>query len=421
MEGFGKPIGSHLVPTDAGYVDLTGVIPVRPGEGQGAAEGGRRGDAAQRHADAAAAAVRAQGRRGRRRAAGQGRRRRQDRERRVGAVARRARSRATSTSRSSATSSRSTSMQLRQPELLLRLRLQGLPRPARQAYARPTDPKERTEAVRRHAAPCSPPTSVNAYLFQLPQFAVANKRLKGLWTSSPIFANDLGRAVAGSERAVGPMTALHELARDRARSRCYRAARALAGRGDAGGARAHRSAGSRTCSDLCARPRRARSPRRAPREARWLRRRAAVGPLDGVPATIKENIATARHAGAAGHRGDRCWRRRRTTRRRRRACARPARCILGKTTMPDYGMLSSGLSSFHALTRNPWDLSKNPGGCSAGAGAGGRGRLRAAARRHRHRRLDPPAGRLVRRLRPEAEPRPRSRSTRRTPAASPGR
>ncbi|HEY3636138.1 MAG TPA: ABC transporter substrate-binding protein [Caldimonas sp.] len=34
--------------------------------------------------------------------------------------------------------------------------------------------------------------SVNAYLFQLPQFAVANKHLKGLWSSSPIFANDLG-------------------------------------------------------------------------------------------------------------------------------------------------------------------------------------------------------------------------------------
>src|SRR5665213_2206579 len=44
--------------------------------------------------------------------------------------------------------------------------------------------------------------------------------------------------------------------------------------------------------------------------------------------------------------------------------------ILGKTTMPDYGMLSSGLSSFHALTRNPWDLSKGPGGSSSGAGAG---------------------------------------------------
>jgi peptide/nickel transport system substrate-binding protein len=32
--------------------------------------------------------------------------------------------------------------------------------------------------------------SVNVYLFQLPQFAVGNKHLKGLWSSSPIFAND---------------------------------------------------------------------------------------------------------------------------------------------------------------------------------------------------------------------------------------
>jgi Asp-tRNA(Asn)/Glu-tRNA(Gln) amidotransferase A subunit family amidase len=43
--------------------------------------------------------------------------------------------------------------------------------------------------------------------------------------------------------------------------------------------------------------------------------------------------------------------------------------IIAKTTMPDLGMLSSGLSSFHKLTRNPWDLSKNPGGSSAGAAA----------------------------------------------------
>jgi aspartyl-tRNA(Asn)/glutamyl-tRNA(Gln) amidotransferase subunit A len=39
--------------------------------------------------------------------------------------------------------------------------------------------------------------------------------------------------------------------------------------------------------------------------------------------------------------------------------------------MPDYGMLSSGLSSFHKLARNPWDLTKNPGGSSAGAGTAG--------------------------------------------------
>jgi len=33
--------------------------------------------------------------------------------------------------------------------------------------------------------------AVNAWLFQLPQFAVARKPLKGVWSSSPIFANDL--------------------------------------------------------------------------------------------------------------------------------------------------------------------------------------------------------------------------------------
>jgi aspartyl-tRNA(Asn)/glutamyl-tRNA(Gln) amidotransferase subunit A len=49
---------------------------------------------------------------------------------------------------------------------------------------------------------------------------------------------------------------------------------------------------------------------------------------------------------------------------------REAGCvILGKTTMPDYGMLSSGLSSLHGITRNPWRLDRNPSGSSSGAGA----------------------------------------------------
>jgi peptide/nickel transport system substrate-binding protein len=37
--------------------------------------------------------------------------------------------------------------------------------------------------------------SVNVYLYQLPQFAVGKKQLKGLWSSSPIFANDLAALV----------------------------------------------------------------------------------------------------------------------------------------------------------------------------------------------------------------------------------
>lgn len=41
--------------------------------------------------------------------------------------------------------------------------------------------------IQRHLAN----DAVNAWLFQLPQFAVARKGLQGLWSSSPVFANDL--------------------------------------------------------------------------------------------------------------------------------------------------------------------------------------------------------------------------------------
>ena len=101
--------------------------------------------------------------------------------------------------------------------------------------------------------------------------------------------------------------------------------------------------------------------------ARWARG-TPQGALDGVPVTIKENIAT---RGVPVPLGTAATELVPAT-----ADAPPAArlreagaVILGKTTMPDYGMLSSGLSSFHPLTRNPWDLRRNPGGSSAGAAA----------------------------------------------------
>ncbi len=102
-------------------------------------------------------------------------------------------------------------------------------------------------------------------------------------------------------------------------------------------------------------------------QARWLKG-APLGPLDGVPATIKENIATKgvpTPLGTAATELVPAERDAPPAARLREA----GTVILGKTTMPDYGMLSSGLSSFHPLTRNPWDLRKNPGGSSAGAAA----------------------------------------------------
>jgi aspartyl-tRNA(Asn)/glutamyl-tRNA(Gln) amidotransferase subunit A len=93
-----------------------------------------------------------------------------------------------------------------------------------------------------------------------------------------------------------------------------------------------------------------------------------TGVLDGVPVTIKDNIATKGQPiplGAASMPLVAAERDAPPAARLREAGV----VIFSKTTMPDYGMLSSGLSSFHPLTRNPWNLSKNPGGSSTGAGA----------------------------------------------------
>ena len=95
-----------------------------------------------------------------------------------------------------------------------------------------------------------------------------------------------------------------------------------------------------------------------------------IGVLDGVPTTIKDNIATKGvpvPLGAASNPLTPAAADAPPAARLREAGA----VIFAKTTMPDYGMLSSGLSSFHPLTRNPWDLTKNPGGSSSGAGAAG--------------------------------------------------
>lgn len=94
-----------------------------------------------------------------------------------------------------------------------------------------------------------------------------------------------------------------------------------------------------------------------------------LGPLDGVPVTVKENIATAGDPYRLGT-----------------AATPPAvseadapaaarlkeagAILFAKTTMPDFGMLSSGVSSLpRPTTRNPWNPDWNPGGSSAGAGA----------------------------------------------------
>ena len=103
-------------------------------------------------------------------------------------------------------------------------------------------------------------------------------------------------------------------------------------------------------------------------EARW--RAGTPLALDGVPVTLKENIAV---PGAAYRLG--------TAATPEDAVAdfeappaarlREAGAISwARSTMPDYGMLSSGLSSLYPEpARNPWDTRLTPGGSSAGAAA----------------------------------------------------
>jgi len=100
-------------------------------------------------------------------------------------------------------------------------------------------------------------------------------------------------------------------------------------------------------------------------EARWLKGEP-LGPLDGVPVTIKDNL------GVAG------WPMRRGSavasdapfQQDAPAAARlrEAGCVfLGKTAMPEYGWKGVGDSPLSGVTRNPWDLATGPGGSSSGA------------------------------------------------------
>lgn len=96
---------------------------------------------------------------------------------------------------------------------------------------------------------------------------------------------------------------------------------------------------------------------------------APLGPLDGIPVSIKDSVHAVgmpwRH-GCAANAGlpDSTFDAPPAARLKEAGAV-----ILGKTTMPDFGMMAAGVSSLYGITRNPWDPSRNTGGSSAGAGA----------------------------------------------------
>ena len=101
--------------------------------------------------------------------------------------------------------------------------------------------------------------------------------------------------------------------------------------------------------------------------ARWRAGRP-IGPLDGVPVTIKDLVDI---AGLPTRRGSRLS--------ETAAAAEDApiamalrsagAVIVGKTTTTEFGWKTPGDCPLHGITRNPWNFHHTPGGSSAGAGA----------------------------------------------------
>jgi aspartyl-tRNA(Asn)/glutamyl-tRNA(Gln) amidotransferase subunit A len=103
-------------------------------------------------------------------------------------------------------------------------------------------------------------------------------------------------------------------------------------------------------------------------EARW-RKQEPLGPIDGVPATIKDILLTKGWSTLRGSRTvdpDQPWTEDAPAVARLRE---DGAILIGKTTTPEFGWKGVTDSPLTGITRNPWDTSKTPGGSSGGASA----------------------------------------------------
>jgi Asp-tRNA(Asn)/Glu-tRNA(Gln) amidotransferase A subunit family amidase len=103
-------------------------------------------------------------------------------------------------------------------------------------------------------------------------------------------------------------------------------------------------------------------------ETRW-KAKAALGPLDGIPMTVKDSVAIVGWPYFHGIGANRSLPPSNYDSPPAIALREAGAVIFAKTTMPDCGLMASGISSLHGITRNPWGLAWNTGGSSAGAGA----------------------------------------------------
>ena len=104
-------------------------------------------------------------------------------------------------------------------------------------------------------------------------------------------------------------------------------------------------------------------------EQRWRAGRP-MGPLDGVPVTVKDLLNM---AGLPTRRGSRVSSTAPATEDAPVVAALKAAgaVIVGKTTTTEYGWKTPGDCPLNGITRNPWDPGKTTGGSSSGAAAAG--------------------------------------------------
>jgi aspartyl-tRNA(Asn)/glutamyl-tRNA(Gln) amidotransferase subunit A len=118
-----------------------------------------------------------------------------------------------------------------------------------------------------------------------------------------------------------------------------------------------------------------------------------LGPLHGVPVSIKDLVATeglATGHGSAIHSGEVPARDAVAVARLRRAGA----IVFAKTTTPEFGHKGLTDSPTYGVTRNPWNPQRTPGGSSGGAAvavACGAGRWRSAPTAPARSAFPPPA------------------------------
>lgn len=101
--------------------------------------------------------------------------------------------------------------------------------------------------------------------------------------------------------------------------------------------------------------------------ARW-RDGKPLGPLDGVPVTLKDNIPWAGHPTRKGSRtgSDTATLQNSPLAER---LLRAGAVVIGKTCMPEFGWKGVGDSPLTGLTRNPWNTLLTTGGSTAGGSA----------------------------------------------------